>query len=74
MKAETAEYRVVTKLRATGESAGLQDTTVTIKPPLCTRIRTCLLRSRHDIVAAFDRRRKRTKRAALDDFEVEDVD
>lgn len=88
VKAETAEYRVVTKLRATGESAGLQDTTVTIKPPLCTRIRTCLLRSRHDIVAAFDRSplelgapeaperesRKRVRRVSLNDLEVEDVD
>jgi hypothetical protein len=55
VKAETAEYRVQTRLRATGESAGLQDTTVTVKPPLCSRIRTCLLRSRHDIVKAFDR-------------------
>jgi len=72
VKAETAEYRIVTKLRATGESAGLQDTTVTIKPPLCTRIRTCLLRSRHDIVKAFDRRPPEAK--ASEEMVVDDVD
>ena len=72
VKAETAEYRVVTKLRATGESAGLQDTTVTLKLPLCTRIRTSLLRSRHDIVKAFDRNPPVAD--APEGMEVEEVD
>ena len=72
VKAETAAYRVVTKLRTTGESAGSQDTTVAIKPPLCRRIRCCLLRSRHDIVRAFDRRPPAPE--AVQGMEIEDVD
>ena len=51
---------------------GSQDTTVAIKPPLCRRIRCCLLRSRHDIVRAFDRRPPAPE--AVQGMEIEDVD